>query len=96
MVNLSLNELELVANSRGIKGYKNISTERLLGVLRESKSAESSTPLSKNSFDHERLKKIRTYFNELRDRFSKPQIKRIRKNFYDIKNSKNLSKQKIK
>ena len=34
--------------------------------------------------------------NELRDRFSKPQIKEIRRNLYDIKSFKNLSKSKIK
>ena len=33
---------------------------------------------------------------KLRNRFSKPQIKEIRKNLYDIKNSKNLSTQKTK
>ena len=56
--------------------------------------------MSKNSFDDERLKKIRKYLNELRDRFPKPQIKEIRKSLY-IKKQKNLStelhsKQKIK
>ena len=52
---------------------------------------ESATPFSKNSFDDERLKRIRKGFNELRDRFLKSQIKEIRKNHYDIKNPKNLS-----
>ena len=37
ILNLSLNELKLVAKSRGIKGYKSMSKERLLGVLSESK-----------------------------------------------------------
>ena len=68
-----------------------MSEERLLSALSELESVES-----KNSFDDERLKKIRKDFNELRDRFSKPQIKEIRKNLYDIKNPKNLSTQKIK
>ena len=54
-----------------------MSKERLLSALSESESVESSTPLSKNSFDDERLKNIRQDFNELRDRFSKPQIKEI-------------------
>ena len=44
--------------------------------------------MSRNSFDGERLKKIRKDFNELRDKFSKPQMKEIRKNLYDIKNFK--------
>ena len=77
-----------------------MSKERLLSTLSESESVES-VPLSKNSFDNERFKKIRKDFNNSRDRFSKPQRKEIRKNLYDIKNFKNLStklhsKQKIK
>ena len=73
-----------------------MSKERLLSALSESESVESSTPLSKNSFDDERLKNIRQDFNELRDRFSKPQIKEIRKNFYDIKKPKKSFKTKNK
>ena len=65
MLNLSLNELKLVAKKRGIKGYKSISKERLLSALSESESVESK-----------RLKKIREDFNKLRDRFSKPSNKR--------------------
>ena len=52
MLNLSLNELKLVAKSRGIKGYKSISKGRLLSGLSESELAESE-----NNFDNERLKK---------------------------------------
>ena len=88
-LNLSLNELKLVARSRGIKGYKSMSKERLLSAL-------SELVESKNCFGDERLKKIRKDFNELRDRFLKLQIKEIRKNLYDIKNLKHLSTQKIK
>ena len=50
----------------------------------------------RKDFNDKRLKKIREDFNELRDRFSKPQIKEIRKHLYDIKNLANLSTQKIK
>ena len=89
MVNLSLNELKLVAKSRGIKGYKNMSKERLLSALGESELVESE-----NNFDNEKLKKIRKALNEIRDRFSKPQINEIRKNLYDIKNPKNISTEK--
>ena len=85
MINLSLNELKLVAKSRGIKDYKSMSKEELLTTLSKSESVESATLLGKNSFDDERLKKIRKdLINELRDRFSKLQIKEIRKNLYDI------------
>ena len=68
-----------------------MSKEKLLSALSESGSVKLTTLLSKNSFDDERLKNIRKDFNELRDRFSKPQMKEIRKNLYDIKNLKNLS-----
>ena len=72
-----------------------MSKEKLLStLLSKSESVKSATSLSKNSFDDERLKKIRKDFNELRDRFSKSQIKEIWKNLYDIKNQKNLSKKK--
>ena len=33
MLNLSLNELKLVAKSRGIKGYKSMPKERLFSAL---------------------------------------------------------------
>ena len=33
MLNLSLNELKLIAKSRGIKGYKSMSEDRLLSSL---------------------------------------------------------------
>ena len=89
MVNLSLNELKLVAKNRGIKGYKNMSKERLLSALGESELVESES-----NFDNEKLKKIRKDLNEIRDRFSKPQINEIRKNLYDIKNPKNISTEK--
>ena len=68
-----------------------MSKEKLLSALSESGSVKRTTFLSKNSFDDERLKNIRKDFNELRDRFSKPQMKEIRKNLYDIKNLKILS-----
>ena len=55
MLNLSSNELKLVAKLRGIKGYKSMSKERLLWAFSESESEESATPLSKISFDDERL-----------------------------------------
>ena len=52
MPNLSLKELKQVAKMRRIKNYKNMSQERLLSALDESKSAES-----KNIFDNVRKKK---------------------------------------
>ena len=90
-LNLSLKELRLIAKSRGIKGYKGISKEKLLGALDDSELAESG-----NNFDNARIKKIREDFNKLRDRFLKPKIKEIRRNLYKREKKKNLSKSKIK
>ena len=53
MLNLSFNELKLVAKSRGIKGYKNMSKEGLLNALSEPELVENG-----NNFDKESLKKI--------------------------------------
>ena len=61
MLNLSLNELKLVAKIKGVKGYKSMSKEKLLTALSESKSAGSGN-----------LKKIREDFNKLKDRLLKP------------------------
>ena len=91
MLNRSLNELKLIAKCRHIKGYKNMSKERLLSPLNGSKSAESEKNLN-----NARIKKIRKDFNELKGSFSKPKIKQIRRNLYEIENKKNLSKSKLK
>ena len=40
MLNQSLNELKLIAKSRGIKGYKRMSQDRLLSVLNASESVK--------------------------------------------------------
>ena len=91
MLNLSLNELKLMAKLRDIKGYKSISRERLLRGLSESESVEN-----RKNLENTRIKKIREDFNKLRGRFLKPKIKKIRRNLYEIENKKNLSKSKIK
>ena len=76
MMNLALNELKLIANSRRIKAYKNMSKERLLSPLNESESIEGET-----NFDDARTKNIKKDFNELRDRFFfKQKTKEVRRN----------------
>ena len=67
-LNWSLDELKQIAKVRRIKGYKSISIERLLSALTESESVESEKNLDK---------KIREYFNKLRNRFLKLKIKEI-------------------
>ena len=52
MLNLSLNELKLIAKSRDIEGYKSMSKERLLSAINEPESVGNG----ENS-DDERLKK---------------------------------------
>ena len=91
MLNISLNELKLIARSRHIKNYKSMSKKRLLSALNESKSAESEKNLHNT-----RIKQIRERFNKLRDRFLKPKIKEIRRNLYEIENKKNLFESKMK
>ena len=77
MLNLSLSELKLITKSRGIRGYKSISKEKLLSALSESESVES-----KKSLDNAKIKKIIEEFNKLKDRFLKPKIKEIKRNLY--------------
>ena len=100
MPNLTLNELKQIAKMRRIKGYKNMSEKRLLNALDESESAKSfdneGLIETRKDFDNERLNKIRKYFNKLRQRFSKPEIKEIRKNLHEIERKMNLSESKTK
>ena len=65
--------------------------ERSVSVLNESESVESE-----KNFDDAKLKQIKKDFNELRDRFFKPKIKKIRRNLYEVENKNNLSAQKVK
>ena len=80
MLNLTLDELKQIAKMRPIRGYKNMSKERLLSALNKSESTKS--------FDNERLNNIRKDFNKLSYRRSKPEIKKIRKNLHEIENKK--------
>ena len=88
MINLSQDELKIIAKKRGIKGYKSMSKDDLTKI--------PSEPKTKLKLSEKRKKDIREDSNELRDRFLKPKIKEIRRNLYEIENKKNLSKLKIK
>ena len=88
MLNLSLNELKLVAESRGIKGYENKSENDLIKILSE--------PKTKISLSKKKMRDIKENLNELRYKFSKSKINEIIKNLYEIENKNNLSKSKIK
>ena len=76
---------------RHIKGYKSMFKERLLSALDRSNQSSRNV----NNFDNDRITKIRTDFNKLRDRFLKPKIKEIRKTPYEIEKTENLSESKI-
>ena len=83
MVNFSLNELRLIAESRGIRNYRNMSTERLLSAPeRDSISA--------------RIKKIREHLNKLKCKFLRSKVNKIRRGVYETGNEENLSRSKIK
>ena len=68
MLNLPLNELKKIGKILRIKGYKKKSKEILLNALYESESSKS--------LDDAKIAKIKEDFDKLRDRFSKPKIKK--------------------
>ena len=88
MINLSLDELKLIAKDRAIKDYENKSEDNLIKILSE--------PKRKISLSKKRIKDIRKDVNKSRHMFSRSKIKQISKNLHDIKKTKNLSKLKIK
>ena len=69
MLGIRLDKLKLVVKSRGIKGDKIMSQERLLRALNKPK-------LTKINFDNERLKKIREDLNKSRHKYSKSEKKK--------------------
>ena len=86
MLNLSLKELKVIGKMRGIKSYKIMSEDELLGPLN----------LSKINFSKVIIENIRKEFNESKHKFSKSKRSEIRKNLYEIENEENLFASKIK
>ena len=68
-----------------------MSKERSVSAINESESVESE-----KNFDNAKINQIKKDFNELRDRFFKPKMKKIRRNLYEVENKNNLSTQKVK
>ena len=87
MINLSLDELRLIVQNRNIRDYENKSEKDLIKALSE--------PKPKIRINKKKLEEIRKDFNELRHKFSKKEIDKYRKTFYDIKNYKHLSESEI-
>ena len=88
MINLSLNELKLIAKSRNIKDYKNKSEIDLIEILSE--------PKPKIILSKKKIKEIKKEFNELRYGFSKSKINEFRRSIDNIKKQKDLSAPEIK
>ena len=83
MVNLSLDELKLVTESRNIRDYQNKSKKDLIKVL--------SKPKPKINTDKKNLEKLEKVIS-----FLKKEIDEYRKSFHDIKNYIYLSASEIK
>ena len=77
MINLSLNEFKLIAESRNIKDYKNKSEKKLIKILSE--------PKLKINLSKKKIKEIKKDFSELKYGFSKSKIKEFRRSLYNIK-----------
>ena len=91
MINLSLDKLKLIAQSRNIGNYENKSEKDLVKAL----SKPKPKPKIKIRINKKKLEEIKNDFNELRHKFSKKEIDKYRKTFYDIKNYKHLSESEI-
>ena len=88
MINLSLDKVKLVAKNRNIWDYENKSEEDLIKIL--------SGPKPGISITKKKSKEIKKDFSELRHTFSKEEIDKFRKSFYNIKNHKNLYASEIR
>ena len=86
-LNLSLNELRLIAEHKNISDYENKSAKDLIKPLRGSKP--------KLGINKNKLKEIKEDFYNLRHEFSKKDADKYRKLFYDIKNYRHLSELEI-
>ena len=91
MINLSLDKLKLIAQSRNIGNYENKSEKDLVKAL----SKPKPKPKIKIRINKKKLEEIKKDFNELRYKFSKKEIDKQKKAFYDVKNYKHLSESEI-
>ena len=90
MINLSLDELKLIAQNRNISNYENKSEKDLIKALSEPKPK----PKLKIRIN-KKLEEIRKDFYELRHKFFKKEVDKYRKTFYNIKNYRHLSTSEI-
>ena len=80
MNNLSINALKQMAMVRRIKNYKDMSREDLLIAL--IKSNQSRTELLKIDNSNTEIRETKKNFNNLRDNFSREEIKKSWEKFY--------------
>ena len=92
MNNLLINALEQMAIARHIKNYKDMSREDLLIALL--KSNPSHRELLKIDDGNTEIGEIKKLFNNLRNNFSREEIKKHRKNFYKKEQVYNYLKEK--
>ena len=77
MINLSLDKLKLIAQSRNIGNYENKSEKDLVKAL----SKPKPKPKIKIRINKKKLEEIKKDFNELKHKFSKKEIDEYRKTF---------------
>ena len=87
VLNLSLNELRLIAGHRNISDYENKSTKNLMKALWGSRPR---LRIKKNKFTE-----IKEDFYNLSHKFSRKDAGKYRKRFYDIANYRYLSELEI-
>ena len=92
MNHLSLNALEQMAIARHIKNYKDMSKEDLLIALL--KSNPSHTELLKIDDSNTEIGETKKLFNNLRNNFSREEIKKHREKFHKKERVYNYSKGK--
>ena len=97
-LNLSLNELKLIAEHRNINDYENKSAKDLIKALTGSRPRILNLEFQdqKLGIKKDKLKEIKEDFFNLRHKFCKKDADEYRKPFYDIKNYRNFSELEIK
>ena len=88
MINLLLDELKLIAESRNIRYYEKKSEKDLIKAL--------SKPKPKIRINKKKLEEFRKDLDELRHKLSKQETDTYKKAFFDIKNYRYISVSKIK
>ena len=91
MIDLSFDELSLIAQIRNVSNYQNKSKWEFEKALSEPEIKPKPKPERKAETKPKREPKFRKDFDELRHKFSKKEIKEYRKAFDNVKNYKKFS-----